>query len=213
MKSNSSKYSVGRVHVTPWVALIIFTAVSATFGFFIWMNAHESWLYEDTYTKYPTVRKHVSSLVTTIETVGWKTYRDEGYGFQVRHPSKYQEGVGKIVSSVFGVSATSVGPLTFVKAESLALRTTVNAAFESYWNNKNCVKKAVNTGLDIKLAFCTISGKPANYALVKGDDFDIFVDGYTFGYDKELASLYGGAKNTMSQSEMLTILSSFKFAE
>lgn len=209
---NSQKYSRGFLKVTSWVAIIIIASIAATLGFFIWTSAHESWLYEDQSTRFTIVRRGISSVVTTLETVTWKTYRDEQFKFQVRHPAKYQENIGKVVSSPFGVSGTTVGPLVLVKADDTGLKTRLENSFNSFWNNKSCVKKAINKDLDIKIALCTFSDGEANYALVKGDTSDIFVDGRVFRTNAELASLYTD-KNPMSQDEFLTILSSFKFTK
>ena len=203
-------------HVTPWAAIVIAAAIAAMAGIAVWMKASESWVYEDIGTRFPRLRKTVSEVITAIGTAGWKTYRDDGYGFQIRHPAKYQKTVGKVAGSVFGtaknpVFAASVGPLVFVKAEDAKLRKAANQKFLSYWNNKSCLKKAINNGLDVKLVFCAVGGDAVNYGLAKGTSYDIFVDGYTGGYDQELLKAYGAPGKSVSKSEMLTILSTFKF--
>ena len=203
-------------HITPWVAIVIVAAIAAMAGIVVWMKASESWVYEDIVTNYPRLRKTVSEVITAIGTVSWKTYRDDGYGFEIRHPAKYQKTIGKIVGSVLGttkkpVSGASVGPLVFVKAEDAKLRKAADQKFLSYWSNKSCVKKAINNGLDVKLVFCTVDGAAVNYGLAKGTGYDIFVDGYTGGYDEELLKTYGKPGKAVSKAEMLTILSTFKF--
>ncbi len=205
-----------RHHVTPWVAMVIIAAIAAMAGIVVWTQANESWVYQDVETRYPRLRKAVAEVITAVETVRWQTYRDDGYGFEIRNPAKYQKTVGKIVGSVLGtkknpVFGASVGPLVFVKAEKTELRKAASQEFLSYWNDKSCIKKAINNGLDVKLVFCTVNGAAVNYALAKGTNYDIFVDGYTGGNDQELLKAYGTPGKAVSKSEMLTILSTFKF--
>ncbi len=215
------KYINPHHHVTPWVAMIIIAAISATMGYFIWANANESWGYDYVY---PEFNKKISRILTQTQTIGWKTYRDEGYGFQVSHPSKFSDTVSSVVAnSILGagqktVPGTSVGPLIFIKADSAELRKLATTKFNVYWNYASrlespkdyCSKGVIeNTNLDIRVASCDKDGKKSNYAIIKGTNFDIFVDGATSGYNKNLLDAYGPAGN-MSQTEFTQIISTLK---
>ncbi len=212
------KHKKGRLHyhITPWVAMVIIAALAALVAIWLWTKANDSWVYTNDPTRYPKLRQSFSKVITAVGTVGWKSYRDDGYGFMLRYPAKYQKTVGSIVGSVLGttkapVFGTSVGPLVFVKVEQTALKNKARAKFNFYWESNDCIKKSVNTGLDIKLVFCEIEGEAINYGLVRGEEFDIFVDGYTAGYDKELLNTYGLPGKSVTPEEMLTILSTFTF--
>ncbi len=209
--------------ITSWVAIVIIASIGSFFVYMIWANANESWGYDYVY---PEFHKKITKLITKVETIGWKTHRDEGYGFELRHPAKYVKTINIIASnSVLGSSSNpvpgaSIGPLVFVKAETSAMRKLADSKFNLYWNYKGqnespkdyCNKGVVeNTSLDIRVASCLIAGKKANYALIKGKSFDIFVDGSSSGFDQTLLTEYGSAGVEVTQAELVQILSTFKF--
>lgn len=206
--------------ITSWVAIVIIAAFGAFFVYFIWASANESWGYDYVY---PSFNKRVTKLITRVETVGWKTYRDDGYGFQLRHPQKYSETVSTIVSnSILGLPGTTVGPLVFIKADTANLKQIASEKFNYYWNYKErnesptnyCSKSIVdNKDLSIKVVSCVVGSKKTNYALIKGTSFDIFVDGSTSGYDSKLIKKYGSAGETVSKEELVQILSTFEFTK
>jgi hypothetical protein len=217
------KYINPHHKITSWVAIVIVISVGTFFTYFIWAGANESWGYDYIY---PQFNEKISRLITSVETLGWKTHRDEGYGFQLRHPDKYSKTISTIATnSVLGtpgnpVAGASVGPLIFIKADTAKLRKAADAKFNFYWNFKGqyespdeyCNKGVVqNTNLDIRVASCLIVGKKTNYALIKGKTFDIFVDGSTSGFDKTLLDTYGPAGKAISQAELTQILSTFEF--
>ena len=206
-------------HITPWVAMVIIAGIGATFTFLIWANAHQSWGYEFVY---PQLNAKVSRLLTNIETLGWKTYSDESYGFKVSHPAKYSDTVSNIVkSSILNAPGTSVGPLIFIKADTQNLKTAANNRFDRYWNYMSqaesptnyCRKQVIEGiyGSEFRVVFCLINNKEERFAHIKGQKYDVFVDGYTSGYDKTLIDTYGTASKAMSQSEFTQILSTFSF--
>ncbi|MEQ1500170.1 MAG: hypothetical protein ABL917_02215 [Parcubacteria group bacterium] len=212
------KYLNPHHHITPWVAMVIISAIGATFGYFIWTNANESWGYEYVY---PEFNKKVTNFLTKTQTVGWKTYHDEGYGFQLNHPAKYSATVGNIVaSSALGpIPGTSVGPLIFTKVDTASMRQLANEKFNTFWNYRSrqespkdyCDKGVIqNTSIDIRIASCTKNGTKSNYALIKGKYYDIFVDGSTSGYDKNLLDTYKSAGTAVSQTEFVQIISTLK---
>src|SRR3990167_9223846 len=71
----------GHRHVTAWVALVIVAAIAATAGYLVWAKAHEAWPYDEVDLSSPS-----TSLGTASDLAGWKTYRNEEYGFEVRYP-------------------------------------------------------------------------------------------------------------------------------
>lgn len=209
--------------VTSWVAIVITAVIGSFFVYMIWVKANESWGHDYVY---PQINRKITKLITKVETVGWKTHRDEGYGFELRHPSKYSKTISVIAqNSSLGTQANpihgaSIGPLVFVKADTASLKQKAEAKFNSFWNHKGknespsdyCDKGIIeNTKLDIRTASCLSGDKKSNYALIKGSAFDVFVDGATSGFDKTLLDTYGGAGAQVSKEEFTQILSTFKF--
>ncbi len=212
------KYFNPHHHITPWVAMVIIAAIGSTFVYFIWASANESWGYDYVY---PEFNKKVTRFLTKTQTIGWKTYSDEGYGFQLSHPAKYSDTVSTIVtSSILGaIPGTTVGPLVFTKVSSVEMRNLANSKFNVYWNYKGrqespkdyCDKGVIDSkNLDIRIASCLKNGVKSNYALIKGKSFDIFVDGSTSGYNKALLDAYGKAGTAVSQTEFVQIISTLK---
>ena len=72
----------GHHHITAWVALIIVAAIAATAGYLVWAKAHETWPYDEVDLSSPS-----TSLGTTGDVAGWKTYRNEEYGFEFKYPA------------------------------------------------------------------------------------------------------------------------------
>lgn len=207
------------IKITSWVAIVIILSIGSTFTYLIWANANESWVYE---TVYPKINKKISRAIINIETAGWKTYTDQGYGFSVSHPSKYSQTVSEIApTSAIGVAGTTVGPIIFVRADTTALKNLADAKFNKYWNyleksespNAYCRKQVMESsqGFDIKMAFCLIGGKEERYALIEGGEVTIFVDGYSGGSSQKIKDAYGTPSKAMSQNEFTQILSTFEF--
>lgn len=205
--------------ITSWVAIVIIAAFGTFFVYFIWASANESWGYDYVY---PSFNKRVNKLITQVETIGWKTYKDDGYGFEVRHPARFSPTVSNIVSSsILGsIGGTSVGPLVFIKADTANLKQIANSKFNYYWNyagqsespSNYCTKGAVShTGIEVRIASCSVGAKNTNYAHIKGKTFDVFVDGSTSGYDKKLIDTYGQAGSAVSKDEFIQIMSTFEF--
>jgi hypothetical protein len=187
--------------------------------YFIWANANESWGYEYVY---PQFNRTITKLITKSQTVGWKTYRDDGYGFTISHPAKYSGTVSTVVaSSALGnYPGTSVGPLIFVKADTSQMKALAQSKFNVYWNYKSkiesptdyCSKGIIeNTNLDIRVASCVKGNVKSNFAIINGKNIEMFVDGSTSGGNKALLDAYGNAGSAVSQTEFVQILSTFKF--
>jgi len=212
------KNKSGRKQVTPWVAILIITAVASFFVYFIWAGANESWASDSVY---PTFNLHINKFLTSIETVNWKTHTDDGYGFTLKHPVKYSGTITEIApNSILGIAGASIGPLVFVKLDTTALKNAGNTKFNYYWNYKGinespkdyCTKGIIpSSKVDIRIVFCVMGSKKSNYAYIKGPKFDMFIDGATNGYDKLLINAYGPAGTAVSQAEFIQILSTFEF--
>jgi hypothetical protein len=153
-----------------------------------------------------------------------KTYTNTQYGFSFDYPKAVE--VGKMSSnSSLGtadvkVPGVFVGSYVFVVANTNQLR----ADAEDYYNSLAeaadnppspeqlaegpaifCEKSTVKNAVSIQLVSCQGEGGPATYGLIKGPNYDIFVDGYSRGWD------YNLNLKPLSMDDLVQILETFKF--
>lgn len=156
------------------------------------------------------------------KTAGWKTYDNTKYSYEVKYPANLS--AGKIsTNSVLGdfqnpVPGFDVGPLVFV-----TLKADLRKAGADYFNESynlalhplaptpdgpvvGCtIDKITNPNVQVQSVACTGEGGPARYALIKGKDYDVFVDGYSKGFDSQDNTDFAAS------SDYITLLSTFKF--
>ncbi len=156
-----------------------------------------------------------------VVPTSWPVYTNDKYSFSVSYPPSLQAGaVSK--NSVLGtyqvpVRGFHVGPLVFVVLKDSALKQDAQDYFNASYDlalhpqpsepgspSVSCKGESITT--QIKSVSCSGEGGDAKYAYIKGTDFDVFVDGYSKGYDKQD---YGSFQ---TDTDYDAILSSFKFA-
>lgn len=107
--------------ITPWVALVIVAAIAATVGYLVWAKAHEAWPF-DFDGPWSEVKRGgpSTSLGTTGDYAGWKTYRNEEYGFEVKYPVDWdfkQDTAFDYAEGFFFTKSTSTRILILPKGE------------------------------------------------------------------------------------------------
>jgi hypothetical protein len=154
----------------------------------------------------------------------WKTYANTKYTFQLQYPPNLSAGTVSS-NSVLGtyqvpVKGFHVGPLVLIVLRDPSLKQQAMAYFNqtsssSSSSNTNtqggqasaCTPETIqNSNATIKSVSCTGEGGSAHYSYISGPSYDVFVDGYSKGYD---TADYG----TLNQgSDYAAILSTFKFS-
>ncbi len=149
-----------------------------------------------------------------------KTYSNGQFSFN--YPPKIIVG-GIATNSVLGtanilVPGVYVGQYVFITLNSNKLRKEGSDYFnqmaevaknpplqEEGFPTVACKLETVTNSLKIELVSCTGEGGPAVYGMIDGPNFDIFIDGYSRGWD--------GTKTftTISYQDLVKILETFKF--
>ena len=159
-------------------------------------------------------------------TAGWQTYNNTKYGFSLLYPANLKvgtvsgnSGLGTFTAPIKGFH---VGPLVLVVLKTADLKKQGGDYFNGFYQDALhpqtpvgakggpatvCKIDAINNAsAPVKSVSCAGEGGAAQYAYIAGTAYDVFVDGYTKGYDKgDFGSLSKG-------TDYVNILTSFKFS-
>ncbi|MGC9603417.1 MAG: hypothetical protein ABSF47_03025 [Minisyncoccia bacterium] len=152
-------------------------------------------------------------FTSQIDTSGWQTYRNEQYGFEFKYSTPFPNIGRNALNSELGtvdnpVGGIYFGPLVFVVLQDEQQKTKAESYFQSVYehglNSSSPIQEQVNNPyVQVRL----VSFHGGSYAFIKGEKYDVFMDGSSGGFDK-LGSDYFGK---LSHGEMIGVLSTFKF--
>jgi hypothetical protein len=162
--------------------------------------------------------------IPLVSTTNWKVYENDKHVFSLKYPSNLKAGsisdnsvLGTVDAPVRGFH---VGPLVLVVLKDPTLKKEAQDYFNGVYSAATstpaqgqdvaveCKADVItNSGVvSIKSASCTGEGGPAKYAYIQGPAYDVFVDGYSKGYDNQANGEFASA------SEYVTVLSTFRFS-
>ncbi len=214
------------------ITMLVATLIALGFGFFV-MNQRVSsppvTSFDDseleTVTPPPTPSTEPEEI-EPVSTTGWKVYENDKHGFSLRYPTNQKAG-SVSGNSVLGtadapVRGFHVGPLVLVVLKDATLKKEAQEYFNTTYNVAlnppsgegqeippiECtIHKITNTKVEgLRSVACNGEGGPAKYAYIEGASYDVFVDGYSKGYD---GSDNG---NYTSDADYITVLSTFSFS-
>jgi|GEM_PF-2950913 hypothetical protein len=158
----------------------------------------------------------------------WKTYTNDKHGFSVKYPSAMKAG-SVSSNSVLGtyqvpVKGLHVGPLVLIALEDAGLKKQAQDYFAGYYNEAvnpaptqpadgpgpiACTLDKVSNSnvVSIKSVTCSGEGGGAKYAYITGKSYDVFIDGYSKGYDNADNGQFA------KPEDYLTALGSFVFTK
>ena len=167
-----------------------------------------------------------------ISMSDWKTYKSEKYGFEFKYPARLNPVGIEARKSIMDpmVKGFYIGHRVLLVLDSEYLKNKGEYYFDKYYNKYNnkssdgmesegdsviCSSEILKNYLVIRYVDC-VGGGDGSYAYIKGNDADIFIDGFSGGFDivgnyfdqfiiKEIDTA------SISKEEFKIILSTFKF--
>ncbi len=164
-------------------------------------------------------------------TANWSTYTNDKHGFTVDYPPSLKAG-SVSDNSVLGtaqvpVRGLHVGPLVIVALEDLTLKQDALTYFNNLYASAGTTAQANPSAVEgdippiqctidqvsntkvvsLKSVSCAGEGGPAKYAYISGPTYDVFIDGYSKGFDNQSNG------SIASDTEYATILSTFTFTK
>lgn len=164
-----------------------------------------------------------TSTGAQMDVSSWQTYRNEQYDFEIEYPPYLTAG-GYASNSVLGtfsekVPGVYVGQLVLIVIDTPVLKDKAEKYLQTLsdlaekdqkdYVSENgspppvtcSITEIPSVDVQIKAFFCS----QASYAFVTGGKFDVFVDGYSHGFEDTHREFF---KDT---NEMRKVLSTFKF--
>lgn len=160
---------------------------------------------------------------TSVVPADWKVYNNDKYVFNLQYPPSVKAGVvsGNSVLGTFQVPVKGfhVGSLVLVALKDAEIKKQADDYFKASYDlalhpqptgdpaipTVACtVDKINNPDASVVSVSCTGEGGPARYAYIKGSSYDVFVDGYSQGFDSQ-------DNGKLASGDYEKILGSFKF--
>src|SRR5258708_112560 len=167
------------------------------------------------------VVKDVPKQDAPVVTTDWKVYTNDKHGFSISYPPYLKAG-SVSDNSVLGtyqvpVRGLHVGSLLLIALKDTSVKKSVVELFQGVYDADKNPKPAIGAEVapveckieldtaKIRAVSCNGEGGAARYAYITGTAYDVFVDGYSKGYDKQ-------DNGNLKDADFKTILSTFKFA-
>ncbi|MEJ0021417.1 MAG: hypothetical protein WDN47_02410 [Candidatus Doudnabacteria bacterium] len=154
----------------------------------------------------------------------WKVYNNAKYGFSLQYPPGVKAGTisgnSALGTAAAPIKGFHVGTLVLVALKDASIQKQASDYFNQSYNLALHPQPAADPGIQgpactadkinnpnatVSSVSCTGEGGPERYAYIKGTSYDIFVDGYSQGYDKQ-------DNGKLADGDYEKILSSFSFA-
>ncbi|HEX9503573.1 MAG TPA: hypothetical protein VF974_04610 [Patescibacteria group bacterium] len=167
------------------------------------------------------VVKDVPKQDAPVVTTDWKVYTNDKHGFSISYPPYLKAG-SVSDNSVLGtyqvpVRGLHVGSLLLIALKDPSVKKSAVELFQGVYDAAKNPKPAIGAEVapveckieldtaKIRAVSCNGEGGAARYAYITGTAYDVFVDGYSKGYDKQ-------DNGNLKDADFKTILSTFKFA-
>ncbi len=157
----------------------------------------------------------------------WIVYTNTKYNFSLRTPPALKSGTvsGNSVLGTFQVPVKGfhVGPLVLVVLKDASIKQQAQEYFNGFYDQALHPVSTPSEGpstscsilniknqsvVSIKAVACGGEGGQARYSYIKGPSYDVFVDGYSVGYDNQDTGSWG---TDSADEDFPIILSTFKF--
>ncbi len=172
-----------------------------------------------------TVTEEEAPTPPPAEEDGLNTYTNTEYGFSFSYPDGVAVGKESPNSSLgeaeIEVPGIYVGHYVFVVADTAKLKADAKAYINPLVQiseepieespegpSVSCKITEIDNTNPITVVSCIGEGGPATYGLIDGPDFDVFVDGYSRGWDYENSNTL----KFLSEPELIKILQTFQFS-
>jgi hypothetical protein len=215
------------------ITMLVAAAIALAFGFYVMhqriqppkVSDQQNQTDNTTPTPPPTTPTPEPETTSLVSTTGWKVYENDKHKFSIMYPPTHKAGEVS-ENSVLGtfqapVRGFHVGPLVLVILKDATLKKEAQDYFDGVY--KAATNPAPSAGEEVapieckinsitnskvvstKAVTCNGEGGLARYAYIQGKSYDVFVDGYSKGYDNSNNGDFTG------DADFVTVLSTFTF--